>query len=206
MALARYPLRGKSSIKLLHLSLVNVGPVNIIAVVCQMFCSQSIYRNGRTTGRMARPGDQLNTRRLRLGFSPTTKNLLGRTEMRTQERKECQFEIRRILIQMDIEVWEEIWSRDVELKRRHMPEHDIKSVFFCLLTQSIFFPFILVPILCGVDSPFSLISSLTVFQPSLRTSSPPPFYFHSHRLPSYEVLLSLHNMPIPLQPPFLGFL
>ena len=38
---------------------------------------------------------------------------------------------------------------------------------------------------------------------SLRPSSPPsPLYSDFHRRPSYVVLLSLHHMPMPLQPPF----
>ena len=55
------------------------------------------------------------------------------------------------------------------------------------------------------DSPFSKISSFTVSN-YLLSSLPSPLYIHFHRPPSYVVLLSLHHLPIPHQPPFLDFL
>ena len=61
----------------------------------------------------------------------------------------------------------------------------------------------------SADSPFSLISSLRLSGlPSTLTHStpPPPVYFHSHRPPSYVVLLYSHHITIPLQPSFLDFL
>ena len=80
--------REKSSIKMHNIFLINVGPVIIFAVACRLtgcrpcgnqcfnvsqFCSQSIHRNTRFFALMW----------------PIT-NLLGRTEMRTHERKEWQ--------------------------------------------------------------------------------------------------------------------
>ena len=85
-----------------------------------------------------------------------------------------------------------------------------------------FFPFILVPISCGVDvrrySPphslvvhflprQSLLSDIIphIFQPFSLRSSYPPLYFRFHH-PSYFVLLFSPHVHIPLQPPFLNFL
>ena len=56
------------------------------------------------------------------------------------------------------------------------------------------------------DSPFSLISSLTLSNHLLLDISPSPLFFHSHRSPSYVVFLSSHHLPVPHQPPFLDVL
>ena len=95
-----------------------------------------------------------------------------------------------------------------------------KNILFDIRT--VFFSFILIPLLCGIDvytpcstvvhiiSRQSLLFDVILYfvQPSsLRSSAlPSPLYFHYHRPPSYVVFLSSHHMPIPLQPSFLYFL
>ena len=50
--------------------------------------------------------------------------------------------------------------------------------------------------------------SLQAISPSPFRSTPPPsaFHFHIHNPSHYTVLFLSHNMPIPLESPFLGFL
>ena len=73
--------------------------------------------------------------------------------------------------------------------RRNRPP--CSSVVHFLLRQSIFFDFT-----AHSSQPSSL-------RPSLH---PPPLHSHSHRPPSYAVLLSSPHIPIQLQPSFLNFL
>ena len=66
------------------------GPLYVLPMPVEL--NLYTHRNGHASGRTARPGDKLNPRVLHsvLGFFAYIKNFLGRTEMRTRERKELQ--------------------------------------------------------------------------------------------------------------------
>ena len=103
-----YQLRGKSSVKMRNLFLKNVGPVIIVAVVCRltdcrprgnpMFRHVAVLFTIYNTSQRLRQWPSLVRSDLVINwtlgfctrflcFSPI-KNVLGRTEMRTRERKE----------------------------------------------------------------------------------------------------------------------